>query len=367
MGIDGVFSEKDVMIEGDAITGVGVDLKGENELFVCGRYLTPGFIDGHNHLGLEEEIYGEEGDDVNELGDPVSAHLRAADGINPWDVAFQDAVRAGVTRCLVVPGSANVIGGQGAVVRTCSPLYHNLHRVTWGVKAALGENPKRVYGQKDKSPMTRMASAALLREALFMAREMACQEGELTRERYRLLPLVPVVKGEAPLWVHAHRADDIMTAVNMADEFGIRVVIQHGTEAHLVANELKERKIPVVVGPLMVNRAKVEMKEVSLAHPRRLWEAGIDFCFMTDHPVVPVSLFVVQAALAVREGLPEEVALQAMTIGAASILGLSEELGSIEVGKKADLVLWSGHPLDFRSRPEAVWIDGIKVGGVGCE
>ncbi|MGE5454649.1 MAG: amidohydrolase [Methylocystaceae bacterium] len=366
---NGTFDLADVVVEGDRITGVGVAIPPDVMMISAqGKYITPGLIDGHTHLGLEEEIYREEGDDVNETTDPVTPHLQASTGINPFDLAFTDALRGGVTRALVVPGSANIIGGQGALVKMqASTAGQMIFADRWGVKAALGENPKRVYGRKEKTPTTRMASAALLRENLCLAREIAEKKPELTRENYRLLPLVAIVAGQAPLWLHAHRADDILTALGIAKEFGIKLVIQHGTEAHLVAKELKAQQVPVILGPLLTNRAKVEMKEISLANAARLWEAGVDFCFMTDHPVIPVGLLVVQAALTVREGLPESVAFQALTSRAAAILGIDKELGTVEVGKKADLVLWSGHPFDFRSKPEMVWVEGSKVGAVGCE
>ncbi|MGE5381060.1 MAG: amidohydrolase [Methylocystaceae bacterium] len=366
---DGTFNLADVVVEGESIIGVGIDIPPGVEIInAAGKYITPGLIDGHTHLGLEEEIYREEGDDVNETSDPVTPHLQASTGINPFDLAFADALRGGVTRALVVPGSANIIGGQGALVKMYAPAARQMiFADRWGVKAALGENPKRVYGRKEKAPITRMASAALLKENLSLAVELTGKKTELTHENYRLLPLLAVVKGETPLWLHVHRADDILTGLSIAQEFGIKLVIQHGTEAHLVAEELKEAQVPVILGPMLTNRAKVEMKEVSLTNAARLWDKGVRFCFMTDHPVIPVSLLAVQAALTVREGLPEEIALRALTGEAASILGISDQLGTIEAGKKADLVLWSGHPFDFRSKPEAVWIEGLRVGAAGCE
>jgi len=366
---DGTFDLANVVVEGSRITGVGVKIPpGCPVVSAAGKYITPGLIDGHTHLGLEEEIYQEEGDDVNETTDPVTPHLQASTGINPFDLAFTDALRGGVTRALVVPGSSNIIGGQGALVKMlASSAGQMIFADRWGVKAALGENPKRVYGRKEKTPTTRMASAALLRENLCLAVELVNKKPELTRDNYRLLPLVPVVEGKVPLWLHVHRADDILTGINIAREFGIKLVIQHGTEAHLVAEELKQAQIPVILGPLLTNRAKVEMKEINLANAARLWEKGIDFCFMTDHPVIPVSLLVVQAALTVREGLPEAEAFRALTCQAASILGIDEDLGTIAEGKYADLVVWSGHPFDFYSKPEAVWVEGLKVGCGGCE
>lgn len=366
---DGTFDQTNVVVDGTRIVGVGSDIPAGAEVISAeGRYITPGLIDGHAHLGLEEEIYQEAGDDVNEATDPITPQLLASTGINPYDLAFTDALRGGVTRALVVPGSANIIGGQGALVKMYAERAGQMiFAERWGVKAALGENPKRVYGRKEKAPATRMASAAMLRESLSLALDLADRKPELNRENYRLSQLIPVVRGETPLWLHVHRADDILTGLKIAAEFNIKLVIQHGTEAHLVADEIKEAGASVIIGPLLTNRAKVEMKETGLANAAKLWEQQVNFCFMTDHPVIPVHLLAVQAALAVREGLPETAAFQALSCRAAAILGIESDLGSIAPGKLADLVLWTGHPFEFRSKPEAVWVEGMKVGVVGCE
>ncbi|NMC27425.1 MAG: amidohydrolase [Syntrophomonadaceae bacterium] len=351
-----------VLIEDQRIHKVGKALKipeGAQVLDATGKYVCPGFIDAHTHIGLEEEIYRIEGDDVNEISHPITPYLQAADGINFLDLAFTDAMRGGVTRTLCMPGSANILGGQGAFLKHLAPTPGEmLYRHPWGLKAALGENPKRVYGGLKKTPNTRMASASLLRESLATARSLIDKEDLKARETYRNSPLFRVLNQEMPLLVHVHRADDILTALRIKDEFGIDMILQHGTEAHLVAPELVKRQVPVCLGPLLVNRAKVEMKSVSFKNAARLADQGVEFCFITDHPVIPIEHLRVCAALAVREGLSEEQALRAITIWPAQILGAGVEMGSIAVGKLADMAIWDGHPFDFRSQVDTVLIEG---------
>lgn len=362
MSASGVLDNGVVLVDGERVVGVGTKVRipqGCKVVEARGKHICPGFIDAHCHLGLSEEIYRCEGDDTNESTDPMTPYLQAVDGINFWDVGFKDAVQNGVTRALVMPGSANVIGGQATLVKTwASTPAGMVYRNPWGLKAALGENPKRVYGSKDKAPRTRMASAAFLREALFAAARFVDKKHPEAREEFRMLPLVRVIRGETPLMIHVHRADDIMTALRIKDEFGINMVIQHGTEAFLVADELVRRGVKVALGPLLVNRAKVEMKEVSFQSARRLKAAGVDFCLVTDHPVIPIQYLNICAALAVREGLDETTALEAVTANAARILGVENELGSIEAGKRADLVVFSHHPLEVKARAEMVMVDG---------
>ena len=361
-----VFSPGTILVDGPVIHSVGEELEippGSRIIDVTGHYIIPGLIDAHPHLGLEEEIYSIEGDDVNEIDEPLTPQLRAADGINLYDLGFSDALRGGVTRSLCMPGSANVIGGQAVLLKHYSPgAMQMIDRNPWGVKAALGENPKRVYGERKKSPVTRMASASLLREALYIASQAIEDEQLPAKERFKWEPLMQVLRKQQPLLVHAHRADDILTALRIKDEFDINLIIQHGTEAFMVAEELKQRQVPVCLGPLLINRAKVELKEVSFKNAARLAEMGVPFCLITDHPVVPVEQLRVCAALAAREGLDEQQALEAITINAASIIGVADRLGSITAGKRADLAIFDGHPLDFRSRLVKVMVDGLLWG-----
>ncbi|HHV17027.1 MAG TPA: amidohydrolase [Gelria sp.] len=363
----GTIDDGVILVEGEFIKAVGKEVdvpEGCQLIDARGKYVCPGFIDGHTHIGLGEEIYRLEGDDVNEISDPITPQLQALDGINFSDLAFTDALRGGVTRSMCMPGSANIIGGQAVFLKhLADSLSEMVYRQPWGLKAALGENPKRVYAAQKKTPRTRMANASLMREALYNAlQDMDKEESEI-KDYSKQKTLIKVLKRELPLLLHVHRADDILTALRIKDEFGLNIIIQHGTEAFKVADELLKREVPVFLGPLLVNRAKVEMKEVSFKNASRLAQQGVKFALITDHPVVPIEHLRVCAALAVREGLDEELALKAITRWPAEILGVDHELGSIAAGKRADLVISDGHPFDFRSRFNMVMVDGKVWGG----
>lgn len=355
-----------VVIDGEFIKNVGekTDIPEDCKIIdAAGKYVTPGFIDAHTHIGLEEEIYQVEGDDVNEVSDPITPQLRAVDGINFADLAFKDALKGGVTRTMSMPGSANIIGGQAVFLKNlANSMSEMVYKNPWGLKAALGENPKRVYSGQKKTPQTRMANASLLREALFTASRLIDKKDVKENEDFKYEPVIKVLKKEIPLLVHAHRADDILTALRIKDEFHIDLIIQHGTEALMVADELIKRDVPVFLGPLLVNRAKVEMKEVAFKNAALLAERGVNFSFITDHPVIPIEHLRVCAALAVREGLDEYMALKALSIFPARILKADSEIGSILPGKRADLVIFDGHPFDFRSRVEQIMVDGMIWG-----
>ncbi|HWP96801.1 MAG TPA: amidohydrolase [Syntrophomonadaceae bacterium] len=352
-----------ILIEGEFIQAVGQDVILPADCQVVdarGLYITPGFIDAHTHLGLEEEIYQVEGDDVNETSEPLTPQLHAVDGVNFQDLAFGDALRGGVTRAMCLPGSANIIGGQGVLLKNLAHrLSDMIYKEPWGLKAALGENPKRVYGRQKKSPITRMANASLLREALYTATRLSEKKEIDPRESFRYQSLLKVIKKEMPLRLHAHRADDILTALRIKDEFDIDMIIEHGTEAPFIAKELVQRQVAVCLGPLLNTRAKVEMKEISFTTAGRLAELGVEFCLITDHPVVPVEHLRVCAALAVRAGLDPEIAMQAITIKPAGMLKVDHELGSITPGKRADLAAFGGHPLDFQARLQWAMVDGL--------
>ncbi|HNX29809.1 MAG TPA: amidohydrolase [Syntrophomonadaceae bacterium] len=365
----GVIDNAVIILDGPLIKAVGVNIPVPEEctlIDAAGGYILPGFIDAHTHIGLEEEIYAVEGDDVNETSDPVTPELQALDGVNFADLAFADALSGGVTRSVSLPGSANVIGGQAVLLKhLAESASEMIYKNPAGLKAALGENPKRVYSQQKKTPVTRMASASLLREALFVARQNMGKKDLAAREVYRQKPLQAVLERKMPLMLHAHRADDILTALRIKDEFDIDMIIQHGTEAFKVADELIKRDVPVLLGPLLVNRAKVEMKEVSFKNAVKLEQQGVKFSFITDHPVIPIKYLRECAAIAVREGLNEETALKALTIYPAQILKVDDEIGSITAGKRADLVIFDGHPFDFRSRVRHAIVDGILWGDQG--
>ena len=363
MGPQGTLQSKIIVVEGDrikAITEADDVPANAQHLDAGGGYILPGFIDAHAHIGLDEEIYRVEGDDVNETTDPVTPQLQAVDGIHFRDLAFQDALRGGITRVMSMPGSANVIGGQAVFLKTlAADMSGMIYKNPWGLKAALGENPKRVYGeQQKKAPRTRMASASLLREAFYKAARNLEKESLDPEIEYKQMPIFKVLRKEMPLLLHAHRSDDMLTALRLKEEFNIDIIIQHATEAVLIAGELRQQNVPVFIGPLLVNRAKVEMQEVAFKNARLLKERGVIFSLISDHPVTPIEHLRVSAALMVQEGLDEETALKAITLHPAQALKVDNELGSIEVGKRADLVAFDGHPFDFRSRVKWVVVDG---------
>lgn len=364
----GVLENRVIYIEGERIKRIASmdePIESGCELIdATGKYICPGFIDAHTHIGLEEEIYAVEGDDVNESSDPFTPYLHALDGVNLWDLAFEDALKGGVTRTMCMPGSANIIGGQAVCLKTYAPTKEAMiYKNPWGLKAALGENPKRVYQAQKKSPKTRMGNASILRQAFYTASRLMERSDLKPQESYQYEPLFQVLRGEMPLLLHVHRADDILTALRIQDEYHFNLILQHGTEALLVADELVKRQVPVFFGPLFVNRAKVEMKEVAFKNAALLAERGVTFSFITDHPVIPIEQLRVCASLAVREGLDEQRALEALTSVPAALLKLDDELGSIKAGKRADLLILDGHPFDFRSHVEKVFVDGVLWGG----
>jgi imidazolonepropionase-like amidohydrolase len=361
-----------VLVADGRIEAVGRDLRvpeGAERVDAAGKVVLPGLVDAHTHLGVHEEAEGWAGQDTNEMTDPVTPQVRALDAINPADLGFADAVAGGVLTVNVNPGSGNPIGGQSAAVRSAGRTVDEmLLRAPSGLKSALGENPKRVYGDRKQLPSTRLGTAAVIRDALVKTRNYLDKldrgdDGDPPERDLRWEALGLVLAGEIPWRQHCHRADDIATALRLADEFGYRLVIDHGTEAVLLADRLAERGVPVLIGPLLTSRSKVELRNRSLANPGRLAAAGVELGIITDHPVVPIHLLHVQAALAVREGLDPAAALRAVTLTPARVLGLDDRLGSLEPGKDATLCVWSGDPLDARSRVEAAWIEGRQVFG----
>ncbi|NLA59137.1 MAG: amidohydrolase [Firmicutes bacterium] len=368
----GIIEKGTVLVDEGKIKAVGQEIHIPADAEVIdgsGKVLSPGLIDAHSHAGLDEEGFGSEGWDYNEATDPATPWLRAIDGINPTEMGLRDAAANGVTTVCVVPGSANVIGGEGVIIHTYGEVVDDMViSRDVGLKVAFGENPKRVYEKQKKMPTTRMGTAAILREYLVKAMNYMAklEQGEKDPDKMperdlRLENLVRVLRREIPLRAHAHRADDIMTALRIADEFNVRIVIEHATEGHKIAERLAKRQVPAVVGPSLSSRSKVELREQDFSTPALLNKAGVKVALTLDHPVVPLKYLPVVAALAVRAGLPEEEAWKAITINPAEILGISHLVGSIEVGKAADLVLWSGDPLDVRSRAEEVLINGRLV------
>ena len=371
MSNDEIIENGDVLIEDGKIIEIGKHLLSDKAQVIdaTGKIVMPGFIDAHCHLGMWEDGIGFEGADGNETTDPITPHLRAIDAINPMDRTFQEARDAGVTMVASGPGSANVIGGTFVAIKTFG------HRVDdmivkdpLAMKCAFGENPKRVYNDKKQSPSTRMAIAAELRNALFKTKEYLNKK-EMAKDDFSKMPsfdmkweaLIPVVKGEMTLKAHAHRADDILTAIRIAKEFDLKMTIEHCTEGHLIADYLAEEGYSVIVGPSLSERSKFELKNLTFDTPGILSKAGIKIAIMTDAPVIPLQYLSMAAALSVKSGMDSYEALKAITINPAEILGLDERVGSIEIGKDADLVLWDKHPFQLDALAEKVIIDGIIV------
>jgi len=364
-----------VLVAHGKITAVGPDLQIPDDATVidaAGRWVLPGFIEAHGHVGVHEEAEGWAGSDSNELTEPVTAHVRALDAINPADLGFRDAVSGGVLAVNVNPGSGNPIGGQTAALKCWGRTVDEmLLKAPAGMKSALGENPKRVYGERKQSPSTRLGTAAVIRAALvdaanYLAKLEAEQRKTEDERKYidrdlKLEALGRVLRKEIPWRQHCHRADDIATALRLAEEFGYNLVIDHGTEAHLLADILAAKDIPVIIGPLFTSRSKVELRNRSLDNPGKLAAAGVTIAITTDHPVVPINFLAHQAALSVKHGLDRDTALRALTINPARIIGIDDRLGSIEPGKDADLVLWSGDPLDVLSRVTLALMNGEEI------
>ena len=364
--IEGEDFDGTVLVDDGVLTALGpnVDIPAEADIIDAGgRWLLPGFIDAHTHLGVHEEAEGWAGSDTNELTDPVTAGVRALDAINPADLGFADALSGGVTAININPGSGNPIGGLTVAVHTHGRVVDEMVlRSPSGLKSALGENPKRVYGDQKKMPSTRLGTAAVIRKALTDARNrLRKSETEHVDDDLTLDALAMVLRRQIPWRQHCHRADDIATAVRLSEEFGYELVIDHGTEAHLIADLLAARDIPVLIGPLFTSRSKVELRNRSLRNPGLLAAAGVTISIITDHPVVPIQFLVHQATLSVKEGLPRDTALRALTLNPATVMGVADSIGSLVVGKDADLVLWSGDPLDVMSRAERVFIGGREV------
>lgn len=362
----------DVAIENGKIVAVGQSLSYSDAEVrdVTGMTVMPGIVDSHCHIGMWEDAMGFEGADGNECTNPITPELRAIDAINPYDRCFEEAAAGGVTTCVTGPGSANVIGGQFVAIKTYGDSVEDMVlRFPVAVKAAFGENPKRVYNGKNQTPSTRMATAALMRKALIEAQEYneKLEKGKADPEKMpeRNLGkeiLARVIRRELPMKIHAHRADDILTAIRICREFKLRYTLDHCTEGYLITDKLKEALSEdcegIIVGPLLTDRSKIELKNLSFKAPKVLEQAGIEYAMMTDHPVTPEQYLPICTAIAVREGASEEGALKAITINAAKITGIADRVGSIEVGKDADIAVFSGHPFDFRSRCVLTLVNG---------
>lgn len=367
-----------ILIDEGKIAQVGTNVivpEDADIMDVKGAYVMPGLIDAHTAVGLKEEGMRWEGDDRNEnTRSPIMPHLSALDGFNPEDEAVYDAMENGITTVLSAPGTANVIGGQAAIFKmqeraTADDLFQGIA----GMQAALGQDPKGAWREMKKMPSTRMGTAYVLREALYKAKDYL---GKLERSQanpdkaperdLQSEALVKVLKGELPLFVHAHRSDDIMTAIRIAKEFGLRLVLTTATEAHKLAKTIKEEGMPVILGPISAARMSVETAGRTIRTPALLHEAGVKFALTTNHPETPLLTLTMQAGLAVRGGLCPQEALKAITLYPAEILGVADRVGSIEVGKDADLAIWDGHPLKVRSNVLATFVKGELVFHLDC-
>lgn len=353
-----------ILIDDGKILAIGqqLDIPHDCQIIdVTNKVITPGIIDAHSHMGIYSESLGWSGEDGNEESDPITPALNVIDAINPYDVGIVDSYRAGVTTAMIAPGSANPIGGQCIIIKTKPKpnIEEMVLKRNAGLKIAFGENPRKTYGDQKKMPVTRMATAAMIRKEFYKAsryldkRSSSDYEFDLNMEA-----LIKVLQKQMPLRAHAHRADDIVTAIRIAKEFDVDIIIEHATEGHLIADLIAAAKIPAVLGPNLITRAKMELKELNLAAPAILFQKGVFFALMSDHPVLPSGFLPVYAGIAARYGLPEEEALRAITVNAAKILGISQRVGSLAPGLDADLVVWSDYPLLLSAKPEMVFVDG---------
>lgn len=364
-----------VELEDDKIKGVGPmealpkGCEGPS-LDVKGGHIVPGFVDAHCHLGLFGDALKFEGDDGNEATNPCTPHVRAIDGVNPLDRCFQEAREGGVTTVLTGPGSANPISGQGIVIKTLGAWVDQMVlKAPATMKMALGENPKTVYNGRKETPTTRMGTASVIRTELARALEYMDRQDKADTESGtnapdydpRLEALIPVLRGELPVHIHAHRADDIATAVRICREYGLQFVVVHGTEGYRVTELLAAEGVGVITGPILTDRSKPELAGLTIENPARLAKAGVEIAICTDHPVTPIQYLPLCAAVAVRGGLEPEEALRAITLGGARLAGVAHRVGSLTPGKDADVVVTSGHPLEWTGSVEHVFINGIQV------
>ncbi|MBR2955122.1 MAG: amidohydrolase [Ruminococcus sp.] len=334
-----------------------------------GGLVLPGFIDAHTHLGIIEDGVDFEGDDCNESSDAFTPQMRAIDGINPFDRCFEEARMRGITTVASCPGSANACGGEIGVIKTVGRRIDDMLIKTCGMKFALGENPKRVYNDKGEAPVTRMATAAIIREGLYKSRRYAHDMDIYYSDNENYEPpeydikceaLMPLLDRKQKAFFHCHRADDICTAIRIAKEFGLELVIIHGTEGYKIADILGEEEVPVICGPMICDRCKPEMKGLELKNAAVLAENNVKIAICTDHTVIPVQYLPISAQAAVKGGLDMEKALRSLTIDAAEILGVDDVVGSLTVGKDADIQLYrkGESPFDLMSEPVLVMIDG---------
>lgn len=365
---DGGFQKGNVVFD-KKIIGINTEIPTDCEIIDAkGAYLMPGLIDAHCHLGLVGDSQGAESDDGNEDSDPIMPQLRAIDAINPFDRGFEEARASGVTTVVTGPGSANPIGGQFAAIKTSGiRVDEMIIKAPAAIKIALGENPKAVYSDKDEAPLTRMGTMALIREALFKAKEYsnslysAAEDGDKVDFDMKNNALLPLIRGEIPAKVHAHRADDICSALRLADEFGIRVTIEHCTDGEAISDILAKRNVPVMLGPTLTDRSKPELSNLGFPIYKTLSDKGISVAIITDHPEITVGNLRLMAQLAVKNGMDGKKALLAITANAAANCGIGDRVGALKVGLDADFAIFDAHPLDFMSENILTVINGQAV------
>ena len=357
----------------EKILYVGEELpQGADEVIDAeGKIVTPGLIDAHCHVGMFEDSLGFEGDDGNEDSDPVMPHLRAIDGINPFDRGFEDARSAGITAVVTGPGSANPVGGQFAAVKTCGICVDDMViKAPAAMKMALGENPKCVYNEKEEAPVTRMGTMALIRELFIKSREYmdrleSYEENSDDNEKpdfdMKLEAMIPVLRREIPVKIHAHRADDICSAIRIGKEFDVDVTIEHCSDGDAVAPILEREKLPIMLGPTLSDRSKPELRNLTFDTYKNLSDRGIDVAIITDHPEITIENLPLCAAMAVKHGLNEEKALEAITITAAKNCRIADRVGSLEIGKDADIAVFTDLPTRFDAVCAMAFIDGKRV------
>lgn len=367
----------DILVEGKTIKKIGKinasDYPKAKVIDAKENYVTPGIVDPHCHIGMYEEAIGFEGADGNEMTSPITPELRAIDAIKPQDVAFQESLEAGVTCVATGPGSANCIGGTFTVIKTYGKTIDDMIVIKESsMKMALGENPKRVYSSKSQTPATRMATAAVIREALSKAKDYkdkldaynknkdANKEANKPEFNMKWHSLARVFDG-LQVKIHAHQQDDIVTAIRIIEEFGLDGTIEHATEGHLIADYLKEHNQSVIIGPTLGSKSKYELRNKTFKSAKILRDEGVNFAIMTDHPVIHLSNSLTQLGIFVREGLDELEAFKAVTIYSARINKVDDRVGSIENGKDADIVIWNGHPLHYMTKAELVMVNGQVV------
>lgn len=367
-----VYTVKDKIFQAGDMEELPVDLPDIKDkekspvIDVKGAWVMPGLIDAHCHAGITEEKWGVAGDDCNEVTMPVTPYLRAVDAVNPMDPAFHDAIMAGITSIMTGPGSSNVVGGQTVFMKVQGRVMDRMVlKAPAAMKIAFGENPKMNYGDKDKSPYSRMAVAGILREELWKALSYKekKEKGDIPPDGkdFSMECWMPVLNGEIPLKAHVHRADDIITAIRIAKEFHLNMTLDHCTEGHLVAGEIAESGFPVIVGPGLASRSKIEVKNMSFKTAGILEKEGVKTAIMTDHPVSLIQYLPLCAGLCVKNGLSMEGALKAITINAAQICGVADRTGSLEAGKDADIAIFTGNPVEIFTKTLYTIINGEIV------